>query len=682
METEQYLDMFLDESREHLQIINDNILQLEKEPEEISIVNEIFRSAHTLKGMSATMGFEDIASLTHKMENVLDLIRNHQLTVNSEIIDSIIIGIEYLEEMVQSISEGNDGKKDVTSLLTRLEQIEKGEVAAATETIIKQDQQELVRTLDVDKLDLDEFQLTILKQAKEQGFEPFQITVELSEECILKGARAYMVFEALDNHGEIIQTSPTVEEIEDGNFGQSFQLIFLTGDPIDTIKEIIEKVSEVKQTNIQLLSKTLSSNDSKKANTEQDNQIEESQTAVSRKEVQLKENNRSEKRTSSSRTIRVNLEKIDDLLNLFEEVVIDRSRLEVISETIEDIDLKETVEHMSRVSSDMQSLILAMRMVPIDQVFNRFPRMIRGLSKDLNKQISLEIIGADTELDRTVIDEIGDPLVHLIRNSVDHGIEIPDERKKRGKSEEGKLILRAFHSGNHVFIEIEDDGAGINRDKVQSKAIENGLITEQEAELLTDDQIAAFIMSSGFSTADKVSDISGRGVGLDVVKSKIESLGGQVSIETSAGEGSIFSIQLPLTLSIIATLLVSVQKETYAIPLSSIIETVVLPKNKVMLAHGKEVMDFRGKVIPIVSLASIFNVPPMEEKQDQQDYSIVVVKKGEKLTGLIVDAFIGQKEVVLKSLGNYMGEVFAISGATILGDGEVALIIDPNALVK
>lgn len=677
METEEYLDMFLDESREHLQIINDNILQLEKEPEDISIVNEIFRSAHTLKGMSATMGFEDIASLTHKMENVLDLIRNHQLTVNSEIIDSIIIGIEYLEEMVQSISEGNDGKKDVTTLLKRLEQIEKGEVAAATETIDIQEQQ--VGIVDVEKLDLDEFQLTILKQAKDQGFDPYQITVELSDECILKGARAYMVFEALESHGEIIQTTPTVEEIEDGNFGQSFQVTLLTGDSSTTIKEIIEKVSEVKEVNIQLLSKTLSSVESEKESIEKDNETKDIQPTVSKKEEHSK--NKSEKRASSSRTIRVNLEKIDDLLNLFEEVVIDRSRLEVISETIEVSDLKETVEHMSRVSSDMQSLILAMRMVPIEQVFNRFPRMIRGLSKDLNKQISLEIIGADTELDRTVIDEIGDPLVHLIRNSVDHGIEIPEERRKNGKSVEGKLILRAFHSGNHVFIEIEDDGAGINRDKVQSKAIENGLITEQEAELLTDDQIAAFIMSSGFSTADQVSDISGRGVGLDVVKSKIESLGGQVSIETSAGEGSVFSIQLPLTLSIIATLLVSVQKETYAIPLSSIIETVVLPKNKVMVAHGNEVMDFRGKVIPIASLASIFNVPSMENP-DQQDYSIVVVKKGEKLTGLIVDGFIGQKEVVLKSLGNYLGEVFAISGATILGDGEVALIIDPNALVK
>ncbi|HLT55465.1 MAG TPA: chemotaxis protein CheA, partial [Bacillota bacterium] len=302
-------------------------------------------------------------------------------------------------------------------------------------------------------------------------------------------------------------------------------------------------------------------------------------------------------------------------------------------------------------------------------------------ARDLGKKINLEIIGAETELDRTVIDEIGDPLVHLIRNSVDHGIEMPEVRKKAGKPETGKIILRAYHSGNHVFIEIEDDGAGINREKVQAKAIENGLVTKEEAELLTDDQIAQFILASGFSTAEKVSDISGRGVGLDVVKNKIESLGGQINIETSQGNGSIFSIQLPLTLSIISTLLVKVQQETYAIPLSSIIETVLLEKEQLMYAHGSKVMDFRGQVIPLISLTDVFEVPVTEEVDDTY-YAIVVVKKGEKLTGLIVDSFIGQKEIVLKSLGNYLKDVFAISGATILGDGEVALIIDPNALVK
>ena len=673
METDQYLDVFLDESREHLQAINDNILELEQQPNNLDIVHEIFRSAHTLKGMAATMGFEDIASLTHKMENVLDLIRNQKLNVTSELIDIIFVAIEYLEEMVASISEGNDGKKDVSELVRRLEAVEKGEAApqpAATEAAAA-----VAEEKDFD-IELDEFQLEVIQQAKEQGFGAYQVSVGLTEDCILKGARAYMVFEVLEKYGEIIKTTPEVEEIEEGNFDQNFSFVYLSKENIDKIKGAIFKISEIEKVDIIAFAAKAPSAKPKEETPEQPAAKPEKPTQKGKKNAV-----KSELKSAASKTIRVNLERIDDLLNIFEEVIIDRGRLEVIAEGLGNQDLTETVEHLGRVSSEMQSLILSMRMVPIEQVFNRFPRMVRGLARDLGKKINLEIIGAETELDRTVIDEIGDPLVHLIRNLVDHGIEMPEVRKKAGKPETGKIILRAYHSGNHVFIEIEDDGAGINREKVQAKAIENGLVTKEEAELLTDDQIAQFILASGFSTAEKISDISGRGVGLDVVKNKIESLGGQINIETSQGNGSIFSIQLPLTLSIISTLLVKVQQETYAIPLSSIIETVLLEKEQLMYAHGSKVMDFRGQVIPLISLTDVFEVPVTEEVDDTY-YAIVVVKKGEKLTGLIVDSFIGQKEIVLKSLGNYLKDVFAISGATILGDGEVALIIDPNALVK
>lgn len=674
MDTDQYLEVFLEESREHLQAVNDNILWLEKQPEDLNLVNEIFRSAHTLKGMAATMGYEDIASLTHKMENVLDMIRNHKLNVTTTIIDVIFLAIDALEEMVGSIQEGSDGKKDVSELVHRLNQIENGKPDMQIEQVATVGD---VNTVQTEMLGLDEFQVTIVEQAKDQGFSPYHITVELTDECILKGARAYMVFESLEGRGEIIHTNPTVEEIEEGNFGQSFSMIFLSTVDPEVVKEIISNVSEVKHVEMESLISVVP-----EELQDQNESIVEEQpdSPIAKEEAAAIEKSAPTAATNTSKTIRVNLEKIDNLLNLFEEVVIDRSRLEVIAEDMDNQELTDTVEHISRVSSDMQSLILAMRMVPIEQVFNRFPRMIRGLAKDLGKHINLEIIGADTELDRTVIDEIGDPLVHLIRNSVDHGIELPEVRKQAGKSEEGKLTLRAFHSGNHVFIEIEDDGAGINHEKVKKKAIDNGIITPAEANLLTEDEVANLILSSGFSTADKVSDISGRGVGLDVVKNKIESLGGQIAIESQPGRGSVFSIQLPLTLSIISTLLVNVQKEIYAIPLSSIIETVILDKEQIMFAHGKKVMDFRGKVVPLVSLATVFEVPS-EELEESKEHSVVIVKKGEKLTGLIVDSFIGQQEVVLKSLGNYLKDVFAISGATILGNGEVALIIDPNELM-
>lgn len=672
MEINQYLDVFLDESREHLQAVNDNILVLEKEPENLDLVNEIFRSAHTLKGMAATMGYEDIASLTHKMENVLDLIRNSKLKVTTEVIDIIFVAIEYLEVMVEDIGNGNDGKKDVSKLVDRLDRFEKGEPAATSEVAATIEVQEKNAV----SINLDEFQMTIVEQAEEQGFAAYQIKVELSEDTILKGARAYMVFEALDGKGEIIKTNPATEEIEEGNFEKEFELIFLSEEPMTELKPVIAAVSEVTAVHMEnVIFKSVNSNSEPIVEeVAKENTVEESTKKPKNTEANGSGN-------QSSKTIRVNLERIDDLLNLFEEVVIDQSRLDVISNKIADAELKETVEHMNRVSSDMQGLILAMRMVPVEQVFNRFPRMIRGLARDLDKKINLEILGADTELDRTVIDEIGDPLVHLIRNSVDHGIELPAARKNAGKPEEGEIILRAFHSGNHVFIEIEDDGAGINVEKVRSKAIENGIISTEEAAALTEEEVAELILASGFSTADEISSVSGRGVGLDVVKSKIESLGGSISIDSKQGEGSIFSVQLPLTLSIISTLLVKSREETFAVPLSSIIETVLLEEDQILSTHGQKVMDFRGQVVPLLDLQKVLDIPE-DGKDEERQNAVIVLKKGEKLTGLVVDSFIGQQELVLKSLGDYLGDVFAISGATILGDGQVALIIDPNALIK
>ena len=384
---------------------------------------------------------------------------------------------------------------------------------------------------------------------------------------------------------------------------------------------------------------------------------------------------------SGNKTIRVNIDRLDVLMNLFEELIIDRGRLQSIASEIHNPELNETVERITRVSGDLQNIILNMRMIPVETVFNRFPKMVRQLARDLNKKIELEIIGAETELDRTVIDEIGDPLVHLIRNALDHGIESPAERVAKGKPEEGTVTLRAYHSGNHVFIELEDDGAGVNRERVLAKAIKSGIVTKEAAETLTDRQVAELILASGFSTAEKISDVSGRGVGLDVVKNTIESLGGFMSIESKEGQGSLFQVQLPLTLSIISVMLVELKKEVFAIPLSSIIETAIIQTSEIMNAHNQQVIDFRGNIIPLVNLTEIFEIPVQNSESDGYQ-SVVIVRKGERLAGLIVDSFIGQQEIVLKSLGNYLQNVFAISGATILGNGQVALIVDCNALIK
>ena len=689
MEMSQYLEVFIEESKEHLQSCNDHLLELEKNPNDMRIISEIFRSAHTLKGMSATMGYDDLAKLTHQMENVLDGIRNQTISVSPILLDIIFLAVDDLEAMIQSIANGGDGKKDVSTVVDKLKMIENGQNPNETDgrmevaVAIAEPNQELT-------VHYDEFERTVIGQSQEQGFHTYEISISLRKDCILKAARVYMIFEVLEKIGEIIKSIPTVERLEEEQFDQSFMVTLISTEEASEIKKKVLKVSEVEK--VDITSVTLNSLDSQ-SHHETSNKNESQFT-----EVQSKEDNKSniakqdqsedtkEQSTQHSsgkaanKTIRVNIERLDILLNLFEELVIDRGRLEQISSELNNQELQETVDRMSRTTGDLQNIILNMRMVPIEMVFNRFPRMVRQLSRDLQKNVNLEIVGAETELDRTVIDEIGDPLVHLIRNSLDHGIETPDIRKAKGKPEEGTVLLKAYHSGNHVFIEIEDDGAGINRDKVLQKALKNGIVNEQLAETLTDKQVYELIFASGFSTAEAISNVSGRGVGLDVVKNTIETLGGNVSVDSVEGKGSRFSIQLPLTLSIISVMLVEIQKEKYAIPLSSILETAIIKKTEILHAHNQKVIDFRGKIVPLLFLKDLFEVPVY--KEDDEYISLVIVRKGEKMAGIVVDSFIGQQEIVLKSFGNYLTNIFAIPGATILGDGQVALIVDCNALLK
>ncbi|MFZ3576627.1 chemotaxis protein CheA [Virgibacillus sp. DJP39] len=677
MDTTQYLDVFIDESNEHLEALYKHLLALEKNPKEKSIIGEIFRSAHTLKGMSATMGFSDLANLTHQLENVFDGIRYDKISIKTETMDALFEAVDHLNAMVENIRDGGKGERDVKQIVSILKKVEHDD-----QDITDSEQSYIEPTEVVNSLQsistLDEFELSILNESAERGYTNYEITVHLREDCLLKGARVFMIFEVLEKLGEVIKADPPVNELEEENFEYSFSVLFISESSKTDIEANINKVSEIENVIVNSFSV--------KAYKEKQ-QITPSEIVAEQKQTSATVENKSEPATNnnkrtSSKTIRVNIERLDVLMNLFEELVIDRGRLEQISSELNNNDLQETVERMSRVSSDLQSIILTMRMVPVDQVFSRFPRMIRQLARDLGKDVDVEIVGAETELDRTVIDEIGDPLVHLIRNAMDHGIEIPSTRKEKGKPEKGTVKLQAYHSGNHVFIEISDDGAGIDKDKVLNKAISNGVIAEAQVETLTEQQVYELIMASGFSTADTISDISGRGVGLDVVKNTIESLGGSITIDATLGQGSTFSVQLPLTLSIMSVLLVELSEEKYAIPLSSIIETAIIHKDQIMQAHNKKVIDFRGKVVPLAFLNDIFDVENKKNTTDSDYLSIVIVKKGNKSAGLVVDSFIGQQEVVLKSLGNYLTNVFAISGATILGDGQVALIIDSNALVK
>lgn len=670
MDLSNYLEMFIEESKDHLQAINDELLKLETEPENTAIVNEIFRSAHTLKGMAGTMGFEDLALLTHEMENVLDLLRNSKITITSEIMDVIFKCVDFIEKMVENIEEGGDGKENVSGIVSQLEKIQDPSVSEHMELVNNASLEVAVTS----ELVLDEYQHSVINEARMTGNNVFQITVTLDDRCVMKSVRAYMVFQVAEELGEVIQTHPTVVEIEEENFVDSFSLLLLSPCELLEIHTQLANVSEVKEV---IISEGINQELATAKST-----TKETTNKVETNEPQVSEDSNDSKKKQRSKSIRVDIDKLDHLMNLFSELIIDRGRLEQISRKSGLSELTETVEHMTRISTDLQDLVLNMRMVPVEQVFNRFPRMVRDLAKELNKKVQLVVEGAETELDRTVIDEIGDPLVHLLRNALDHGLESPEERKASGKSDEGKILLKAYHGGNHVFIEVVDDGKGINREKVLNKAIERGVVTQEEAKTLTDQQVYSLILSSGFSTADKISDISGRGVGLDVVKTKIESLGGVISIDSTPGKGSIFHIQLPLTLSIINSMLVKVEEETYAIPFSSIVEITMISSDHVSTLHGQKVIQFRGIVIPLVYLQDVFDVPPVEAAFKDQQLYIVIVRKGDKTVGLVVDSVLGQQEVVLKSLGGFLTNLYAISGATILGNGEVALIIDSNQFIK
>ncbi|MNB64153.1 Chemotaxis protein CheA [compost metagenome] len=691
MDMNQYLSMFIDESNDHLQALNENMMSLEASPEDLSIVQVIFRSAHTLKGMAATMGFEDLASLTHQMENVLDLVRNEKLAMQDFIFDTLFKSLDALESMVQDITGGGDGKADVGAIVASLQAIVRGENPSAQGSAPAANVAAAAPS--EGRALLDEFQLSVLKQSVQEGHQVLFIEVTLCSDCQLRAVRAYMVFELLERYGEVVKSFPSVQDIEQEKFEFSFSLYYITQKTAEEIQSMILGVSEVDTvTSVALDQESLEQvgqpavaaaaeapAPSAQAAHPEAPKAASAQTSAAPKE----EAKKAPAKTGGtpSRTIRVDIDRLDVLMNLLSELLIDRVRLEQLASDTQSTELTETVEHLSRVSGDLQNIVMKLRMVPVDTVFNRFPRMVRDLAKSLDKKVDLVITGAETELDRTVVDEIGDPLVHLLRNALDHGVEPIADRIASGKSETGTIHLRAFHSGNHVFIEIQDDGAGISREKVLKSALKKGVVTADQAASMSDSEVHQLLFAAGFSTAEVISDISGRGVGLDVVKAKITSLGGNVTIYSTQGKGTNFSVQLPLTLSIIAAMLVRIGTEKYAIPLSSIVETGIIKRAQIRNVHGSKMVEFRGSHIPLLSLGTIFAVPDYDESTEDET-EIVVIRKGDKLAALTVSDFIGQNEIVIKNLGKYLPEVQGISGGTILGDGQVALIVDPNAFIK
>ena len=680
----QYMDMFLDESHEHLQSLNEGLLRLEENMEEISVVNDIFRNAHTLKGMSATMGFAKIAELTHEMEDVLDLVRKEELKLNEDIIDTLFKCLDSLEQMVDSVGNGEaEDVVDVSDLVAKLSSISKGTPppaaapaagGASAAPAAGDASGGAGSDLGIDDIDLD-----VMKKAKDAGMNVFHVKVTLMESCVLKAARSVMVMHALDEIGDVIKSVPPAEDLEQEKFERSFDIVLATASDAEAVTNAVDTVSEIEDIGVEELDPDALAKPAEPAPAAP---AAAAAPAAKKAAAPAKKEGAkaaAPKKQHQSQSVRVDIEKLDTLMNLMGELVINKVRLEQIGQTHRMSDLMETLEQMDRVTGDLQNIVMKVRMVPVSAVFNRFPRMVRDVSKELGKEINLTIEGEETELDRTVIDEIGDPIMHLLRNSLDHGVESPDAREAKGKPRVGEVGLIARHEGNNVVIMITDDGAGIDANKIRRKAVEKGMITQDEADRLDDTDAVRLIFLPGFSTAEQITDISGRGVGMDVVRSKIEALSGHVDVETHIDEGSIFKIKLPLTLAIIQAMLVRVQEEMYAIPLTSIDSTVNIEPTDIQTIQNKEVIVLRGEIIPIVRMEKALQVPHVK---DSEELFVVVVHAGEAKAGIVVDNLIGQQEIVIKTLGNLFAGLKLFGGATVLGDGRVALILDVATMIQ
>ncbi len=691
MDTSQYLEIFLDETKEHLQNLNTQILDLEQEPDNMDTINEIFRAAHSLKGMAGTMGFKRMQTLTHDMENVFSEVRNGTIKIQSDMIDTLFKCLDALEEYLANIQQTTDeGTNDNADLIAILNGILKGEKGPAAKTVPVKETPKSEATENTDNADKEKWrqmkvndtEKMLIEKAYKEELKVYGISVYVDESCVLKAARAFLVFKALEKLGEIIVSEPSAQDIEDEKFDLTFSLIFISGSTKDEVVAAVKSVSEIAEvfcSEYEPAQQTQEAKEEVKKEDAKEKTPAVPQTAVAKTEVK-----KAATKPVVNRTVRVDLEKLDGLMNLVSELIIAKNSLVSAATAAQSngenySNVNEQIEYLESVTTNLHETVMKVRMVSIESVVAKFPRMIRDLSKKLGKKMELYMTGEDTELDRTVVDEIGDPLMHMLRNSADHGLEPNDVRVANGKPEVGSIFLDAYQDGNNVVIEVRDDGGGINTEAVKKKAIERGTITAEQAESMSEKEIVDLLFLPSFSTAKSVTDVSGRGVGLDVVRSKIEALSGEVEVKTKYGEGSTFTIRLPLTLAIIQALMVVIGNEKYAISLGSIQTIEDISPDEIKLVQNKEVIHIRGTVIPIIRLNKILDIE--STKDEKSSMTVIIVKKGDKQAGLVVDELIGQQEIVIKSMGKFIKVPKIISGATILGNGEVALILDANTLI-
>ncbi len=647
----EYLEMFFAESEEYIMVLNDNILELENDPENMDVLNAMFRAAHSLKGMAATMRFDHLTELTHKMENMMDQIRNHQMGVNTEIIDLLFAGIDYVEEMVRKIKEDGNDEIDISDYLVKIET----KINEDTTPVVEDN--EVINEDDSNFLSITEDDSYTIQENKKELDSAYSVNVELSSETQFKQVRASMIFKKASELGYIFKSVPNKEKVEDANIDDDLvKMIFISNQDPDNIIEEFEKITDIE--NVELKKVELKVTEEKD---EKKNKKTKTKSTSSKFEV--------------SSSVRVDIGKLDKLMNMIGELLINKTRLEALN--IQSEGFKDVLPQLDRVTMELHHTVMQIRMEPIGVMFNRFPRMIRDLSKSSDKEIDFVMEGKQTELDRSIIDELGDPLTHLLRNAVDHGIEKPEKRVRNGKDKTGTVNLRAYQKGSEIIIEVEDDGGGIDVERVVEKAREKEVVTQKEVEEMDRDKKLQLIFEPGLSTNETVSNVSGRGVGMDVVKKTIEGLDGEIYIRSEENKGTKFVISLPLTLAIQDALMVKINGEIFAIPLSAISETLMIKSDEIKQVKGYDVIVLRDNTIPLIDSRESLNIEIEDSSYKEKDeMPVVIVKSGGKEIGLIVQELLYQQEIVIKSLGDYLDNVKNISGATIIGDGEVALILD------
>ncbi len=618
-EMQEIIQDFLVEAEELVEELDEDLVALEASPQDSELLNKIFRAFHTIKGSSSFLGFDKLTHLTHKLEDVLNRLRKFEIQLNSRMMDAILSGVDKMKEMIEAIKNGED---------------------------------------------IDSFNI----EDNVKALEEFLTNTEEppSQE----------------------ELSPKQEQTAEGKKeDETDELIKLQEEEIKKEEEQSKpkkKSDEEIEAEIQRLLAQRMEEDRKRREARKKAQ-QQSQQKPS--ETQKKD---SQSKPLVEQTIRVNVDRLDALMNLVGELVLGKNRLVSVAQKMEEkFEGSELAEEISSVASqitlvttDLQMGVMRTRMITIGKVFNKFPRVVRDIARNLNKEVELIIEGADTELDKNVVEEINDPLVHLIRNAIDHGIETPEEREQKGKPRKGKVTLSAFHEGNYIVIEVKDDGRGMDPELIKQKAIEKGIVTPSEAEQMGRDEALALIFRPGFSTTDRASDISGRGVGMDVVKTNIEKLNGIIEIKTRENEGTSIILRIPLTLAIIQALLVKVVNEFFAIPLVSVIETVRITQDDIKKVENRDVLKLRDSIISLVYLGDVLGIGEGTKTLNEKDIYVVIIAVAEKRIGIVVDKLIGREEIVIKSLGNYLTNIKSISGATIMGDGSVTLILDVSSVIR